>query len=291
MNISPDLVRLYEEAAEEIGRLESLVSVAPPAVAELLYQTAIARLASPQATRLGCASLVSARVDFAHAAMLGDGLAQWRARVEEGERRARSGITLAVASDVDVDARAHDAVADALKPGGTPRPLLWRALQVVAWLPDAAQADLLSALLCVAGGLFDRLRLLPFASLDDDARAGASAAWRAGDVTPLTRLALPALAAEARHLRLQVRLLLDAQREEDAHLASIGRAAISARRVLDQLRRELASTALNVSESLGLSRPAASAALDRLVKLGLAEEITQRGRDRVFVYAAAWGLL
>src|SRR5690606_1802100 len=115
-------------------------------------------------------------------------------------------------------------VADALRPGTEPRPVLLRALQVVAWLPDTRSADLVSALICVTAGLTDRLRLLPFAALAADARADACAAWRAGDVAPLTRLALSSLAAEARHLRVQLRLLLDAQAEEDAHLASIGRA-------------------------------------------------------------------
>ena len=31
--------------------------------------------------------------------------------------------------------------------------------------------------------------------------------------------------------------------------------------------------------------------LQRLVDLGVAEEITGRARDRVFVYAGAWGLV
>ncbi|HRN53753.1 MAG TPA: hypothetical protein PK788_09665 [Gemmatimonadaceae bacterium] len=321
ISLSPSLVRLYEESAEELGRLDALASVAPSAVSVLLQTQAIARLASPQATRAACASLVAARVDSLHAEALAPELADWRARVEDGERRARSGAALVIpaessanamragdaagerVTDVRVaDARVADArvadtrvadarVADALRPGAEPRPVLLRAMQVLAWLPDVPTADLAAALLCVAAGLCDRLRLLPFAALPADARAEACAAWREGDVAPLTRLALASLAAEARHLRVQLRLLLDAQAEEDAHLASIGRAAVTGRRALAVLRQELATSVPGLSAQLELSRPAAGAALERLVALGLAEEITGRGRDRVFVYAAAWGLL
>lgn len=302
ISFAPSLVRLYEESAEEFGRLDALVSVAPAAVPTVLQAHAVARLASPQATRAACASLVASHVDFTHAESLAPELDRWQSLVEDGERRARSGAALMIpapvssilpaSSPADVaDARAAEMVADALRPGTEPRPVLLRALQVVAWLPDARSADLVAALLCVAAGLTDRLRLLPFAALAADARAEACAAWRAGDVGPLTRLALPSLAAEARHLRVQLRLLLDAQAEEDAHLASIGRAAVTGRRALAVLRDGLATSVPALSAQLELSRPAAGAALERLVALGLAEEITGRGRDRVFVYAAAWGLL
>src|SRR5690606_41331766 len=108
---------------------------------------------------------------------------------------------------------------------------------------------------------------------------------------PFSRRSLTSQAGEARHLRVQLRLLLEAQAEEDAHLASIGRAAVTGRRALATLRRDLATSVPALSAQLELSRPAAGAALERLVALGLAEEITGRGRDRVFVYAAAWGLL
>jgi Fic family protein len=41
-----------------------------------------------------------------------------------------------------------------------------------------------------------------------------------------------------------------------------------------------------LAEALDLSRPAAAAALDRLVELGVARELTGRARDRVFAWAA-----
>lgn len=305
-------VRLYEESAEELGRLDALVSVAPAAVSTVLQLSAVARLAThdaaadsanaSQATRAALASLVAARVDPLHAAALDPALDAWRQRVEDGERRARSGASLSaslaapsvapvVASELSVDDSARRQVLDALRPGSAPRPLLWRALEVVAWTSDTAEADLLAALLLVAGGLADRLHLLPFAGIRGAPRREACASWRAGDTTPLSREALPALAAEARHLRVQLRLLLDAQADEDAHLASVGRAAVTGRRALALLRSTLATSTPDLSERLALSRPAAGAALERLVDLGLAEEITGRARDRVFVYTGAWGLV
>jgi DNA-binding MarR family transcriptional regulator len=90
---------------------------------------------------------------------------------------------------------------------------------------------------------------------------------------------------------VQLRLLLDAQADEDEHLAQVGRAAVTGRRALAVLRDALATSVPDLSERLSLSRPAAGAALERLVELGLAEEVTGRARDRVFVYAAAWGLV
>lgn len=302
------LVRLYEESAEELGRLDALVAMAPAAVSTVLQLSAIAHLATrdagsvepagvtagttdaSQAMRTALASLVAARVDVLHAAALSPALDDWRQRVEDGQRRARSGATLAIPA-FSSDDTARRRVADALRPGTEPRPLLWRALEVLAWSSETADSDLLAGLLLVAGGLADRLHLLPFAGVRGAMRSEACAQWRAGDPTALTRAGLSALAVDARHLRVQVRLLCDAQLDEDAHLASVGRAAVTGRRALSALRSALATSVPDLSERLSLSRPAAGAALERLVELGLAEEITGRARDRVFVYAGAWGLV
>lgn len=288
------MCRLIEECAEELGRLDALVSVTPPAVATALQMAAIARLgrADAQATRLACAALVSARVELVHAAALDETLAHWRDRAEEGERRARSGAVLALPHGVAQSGEADRAVNEALRPGSELRPLLLRALTVAAWLPEnESDAELLAGLVLVAGGLTDRLRVLPFAEWRGAARREAAAAWRAGDAEPFTRGALGALAATARQLRVQVRLLMDAQPDEDAHLGAIGRAAVTARQALAELRLTLATSVPELSQRLDLSRPAAGAALERLVTLGLAEEITGRARDRVFVLSAAWALV
>lgn len=268
--------------------------MAPPAVATALHVAAVARLGrtDAQATRLACAALVAARVEMLHAAALDESLAEWRDRVDEGERRARSGALLAVPIGKAHSAEAERLVNDALRPSTALRPLLLRALTIAAWLPeDDGQAELLAGLVLVAGGLTDRLRLLPFAEWRGAARTEAAAAWRAGDPESFARGALGALAGAARQLRVQVRLLMDAQPDEDAHLAAIGRAAGTARQALAQLRLSLATSVPDLSQRLELSRPAAGAALERLVALGLADEITGRGRDRVFVLSAAWALV
>lgn len=290
MSTSAAGVRLYESAAEELGRLDALLALAPSAVAEVLRYSAIARLSADplEATRALCASLVAASVEMVHAAALDPAAAAWADRVDDADRRARSGAPLQLPEQLAIGEREREQVLDALRPGVVARPLLLRALQVAAWLPDTPQAELLAAAVLSAGGLTARIRLLPFADVPADQRTASCAAWREGDAEPWTRAALGVLAAQARQLRLQLQLLLAAMPAEDAHLASIGRAAVTARRALTQLRSTLATSVPVLSEALELSRPAAGAALERLVALGLAEEITGRGRDRVFVYAAAW---
>jgi hypothetical protein len=75
--------------------------------------------------------------------------------------------------------------------------------------------------------------------------------------------------------------------EEYARLDALGRAAITARRVLQRLRDQLAVSVPALAEALGASRPAASDALDRLVGMEIAVEVTGRARDRVFALRSA----
>ena len=66
-------------------------------------------------------------------------------------------------------------------------------------------------------------------------------------------------------------------------------------RSLGRLRLDRAARAIGgifrlpreVAESLGLSRPAAADALERLCTLGIARELTGRARDRVYGYAVS----
>jgi hypothetical protein len=318
-SVGQDAARLLEESADELGRLDSLVAVCPPAVPLLLQAWTVARLADPaaQATRVGCSALVASSVEMLHAAALDPALAHWQDRLDNGERNARSGVALRAQSGITLDRDAQETLTDALRPGGQPRSVLLRAVCVAGVLEaqeestasareasmgaasstsssmvsasPRAEGELLSALLLTAAGMTDRVRLLPFAERTDDGGA-ALEAWRGGDHQPFTQLALRALATNARRLRLQVRLLLDARPAEDDHLASIGRAAVTARRALQVLRESQATSMPDLARRLECSRPAAGDALERLVELGLAEEITGRGRDRVYVWAAAWGV-
>jgi len=228
-----------------------------------------------------------------HAAALDASLAQWQDRLDDGERHARSGVALRAPSGIALPRDAQEMLTDALRPGGQPRSVLLRAVCVAgvleAQVSARSEAALLSALLLTSAGMTDRVRLLPFVERADDGGAALDA-WRSGEHQPFTQLALRALAANARRLRLQLRLLLDARPAEDEHLASIGRAAVTARRALQVLRDSQATSMPDLARRLDCSRPAAGDALERLVELGLAEEITGRGRDRVYVWAAAWGV-
>lgn len=311
--------RLIEECSEELGRLDAMVAMAPGSVPLLLQNWTVARLATPdaQAMRVGSAALVASSVEITHAASLSEDLAAWQRRLDDGERRARSGVPLAVPEHFELAPAARAQLVDALKPGGQPRSVLLRAVCVVgaieAWSGAAGdaerdterdaespaarmsrrqgspEAELLAALLITAAGTTDRVRMLPFAELAAG-RAEAIETWRSGGTQPFTHAALSALAPAARRLRLQVRLLLDARAAEDDHLSSIGRAAVTGRRALQVLRDSLATSMPDLAQRLDCSRPAAGDALERLVELGLAEEITGRGRDRVYVWAGAWAL-
>lgn len=303
--------RLLEESAEELGRLDALVAMAPGSVPLLLQAWTVARLATPnaQAMRVASVALVASSVEMTHAAALSSALADWQCRLDDGERRARSGVPLSIPGHLELSVAGRAELLDALRPGGQPRSVLLRtvcaagvieadAIKAGAIKAGAIEADevrsnadaeLLAALLLTATGTTDRVRMLPFADLSAG-RAEALEQWRAGDTQPFTQAALAALAPAARRLRVQVRLLLDARAAEDEHLSSIGRAAVTARRALQVLRDSLATSMPDLAQRLHCSRPAAGAALERLVELGLAEEITGRGRDRVFVWAGGWGL-
>jgi hypothetical protein len=287
-------IRLVEEAAEELARAEALIGLMPSALPMALHASVISAVtaATPEAMRSGRDALVAAWVDPTHAASLDPAVDEWQHRVEEEERRVRGGLPMTVARFDDLLGASADRaqLEEALRPGGQTRPQLLRAVQVAASCgADAPRAAaVMPALLLCATGMTDRVRFLPFGGFEGDTRVEAIAAWRDGDSQPFLRRALSALSADARHLRLALRLLLDALREEDAALDSLGRAAIGARRALEVLRLSLATTVPELSQRLDCSRPAAGAALERLVQAGLALEITGRERDRVFVHAGVW---
>ncbi|MBX3131842.1 MAG: hypothetical protein KF689_00475 [Gemmatimonadaceae bacterium] len=284
-----------EEASEELARAEALIGLTPGALPMLLQAGAVAALTTslPEAMRSARAALVAAWVDPTHAGIVDPAMEQWQRRLEDEERRVRGGLPLTVSRFADLlgaDAD-RELLEDALRPGGQTRPQLLRAVQAAAACGDEepnVAAAVLPALLLCATGMTDRVRILPFIGFTGDARREAIAEWRRGEPGPFLRGALGALSAEARHLRVSLRLLLEALKEEEATLEPLGRAAIGARRALEVLRASLATTVPDLSVRLDCSRPAAGAALERLVQTGLALEITGRARDRVFVHAGVW---
>jgi hypothetical protein len=237
-------------------------------------------------------------VDIVHVEACSPHLMQLREMVEAEEGRARSGAPLTVARVLAHDARIPSALPmdlaaleEALRPGGQPRPVLMRALAAAAACGDGVLAELVPALLLCSTGMTEQLRLLPFAGVDGAHRAEALTAWRAGDEEPFAALALGECARAARERRIGVRRALAAMNDDEAHLAPLGRAAITARRALAVLRDQLATSMPRLSERLECSRPAAGDALERLVEVGLAVEITGRQRDRVYVCARSHALI
>lgn len=299
--MDPSTARLLESASEELARFDTVLDLAPSAFSLARRADAIARCANPsvdpQAIATARASLVAAAADAWHAGVLPSALETWRRRLDDGERRARSGAVLSAPWLLGDHAGAAPFAAQldaVLRPAHPPRSVLQRAAE--AWLiihaadaaADGGAANLASALILCAAGHLDRLRLLPFASLDPAARAAAVAAWRAGAAETATAALFSELATVARGERLALRAALDACADDERLLATLGRAAITARRGLEILRRTLATSMPALSEWLSCSRPAAAAALDHLVALGLAVEITGRGRDRVYADARGW---
>ncbi|MEY4488581.1 MAG: hypothetical protein RIQ79_1089 [Verrucomicrobiota bacterium] len=71
----------------------------------------------------------------------------------------------------------------------------------------------------------------------------------------------------------------DAQRIE-----ALGRAAATTLRVQRLLQKQLSTTATQAAAALGLSFPAVNSALEKLVELDIARELTGTPRNRVFAY-------
>lgn len=290
-----------------MARLDALCDVAPASVGDALALHAAVLARTEQATATAIVSLLAARVGAAAVAEPVPSLAAWMQFVSAEERRARTGAPLTVERLVAEDllgapestalvtapltARGpglHAQLADALA-STVPRPVLLRAATVAAALgARSALARIAPALMLVSAGLTSRVRLLPFAGLADASAVELLTAWDAGDPDPFTEAALSEAAAAARATRLAVRAAIAATARDQDALAPLGRAGIGARAALSQLRTGLATTAPALSAALDCSRPAAGDALERLVEVGLAREVTGRQRDRVFVDALAW---
>ena len=86
--------------------------------------------------------------------------------------------------------------------------------------------------------------------------------------------------------RLLALFSADAKRIE-----AIGRAANSAARVHRLLQQRLCTSATEAAKALELSFPAVSGALEKLVELGIARELTGGRQNRVFVYDAYLSIL
>lgn len=287
--------KLRENAIDELARLDQTCLLAVPAVATACWFATVASFQTdPQATDL----LVAAAVDPVHDAALGDELRRLRDFAASEERRLRSGTPLS--------ARRWESVAPGLATypgrdqleadwtGGTAgRSALDLAVATAAWFDDERLsggtmdlAGLAAALVLCGTGRTAHLRVPPFSTLSRERRSEATSLWRSGAPERWVTIALESMVAYARRRRDAIAALTVARDRDEDRLGTLGRAGINARRALAHLHETLASTMPIVSEALGLSRPAAAAALDRLVELGVARELTGRARDRVFAWAA-----
>lgn len=80
------------------------------------------------------------------------------------------------------------------------------------------------------------------------------------------------------------RALFDLYEHDRTRLLSLGRATGSAIAVYEVLRRRIVLSAPKAAEEAGVTWPTANAALQRLVRLGIAAETSGRQRDRLYTY-------
>ena len=283
-------IRHFEEAADELGKLDATCALAPGSVEIAFRLAACAGLVEP--TRAAFGALAAAEADSLHERSLALGLLAWREVLTAEEKRVRGGARLSAHRFPALDlSDGGDEVRERLeaiwREPSASRSVLERALDSAAWSPNFALSEASAALLLCAGGRTDRVRIVPFASADPVERAVAIAAYRVDDTDAWTSLALRTLAVRARTARLAARIVIDAHGAEEEQLRSLGRAAITAHSALALLRRRFVTTVPALAEDLELSRPAANDSVERLVALGLAREVTGRARDRVFAYSAA----
>lgn len=287
-------LRLHELAVDEIARFDLLLGRLPTGVTRACWFATLTQAAA--GVRSDFRTLVAAAADPLHDASLTPSLLELRGFASTEERRVRGGAPLSLARWVAVDpglaTYPHAAQLEELwrEPPGR-HAALFRALESAAWLdgvdPSRRAGELATAMLLCAAGRLAHLTLLPFADGDVAARGTATSRWREGAPDEWIELGLQFAARAARRGR-EAALAIDASIASEARvLDGLGRAGITATRAMMHLRTMLTATMPSLADDLGLSRPAAGDALERLVAAGLAVEVTGRARDRVFAWGAA----
>ena len=85
--------------------------------------------------------------------------------------------------------------------------------------------------------------------------------------------------------------ILDQFNSDRGRIATLGRAAGSALRLHELLRRKPMLAVPAAVKELGLSSPTLGSAFEHLVKLGIVREVTGKRRDRLFAYTDYLGIL
>ena len=101
-------------------------------------------------------------------------------------------------------------------------------------------------------------------------------------------IGVEAVADEATHTAEALQDLFDRDR---ARVDALGRAASSAIKVYEELKRRIVISPTQAARDLGITWPTAVAALTRLQNLGIAAEITGKKRDRLYRYSEQLKLL
>lgn len=263
----------YEAAAIAVGRLDAAASRAEPGFRELLVLRCAATatgtslpemIALARAGREAGAPATTSH-DFARA-------------LRDGSARARTGAApsldalhslLMISPPVEPIAAVEDLLRDSHQ--RTP-PVLKAALVAQALEGSVAQLAI-PLILCAGGAASDAWLTLPPGSLRINA-AGITLQDTFASFAREARSSERALGAA------HERCAADEKRVRNA----LGRAAYSALDVLALLRREIVITVPETARTLGVSQPTAGAAVERLVKLGIAREVTGKARLRAFAY-------
>jgi DNA-binding MarR family transcriptional regulator len=268
-----------ESAALAVARGDAAVRFAPEGVGGLAKLRVA--VAPAEAGAEGMIALLRGEGERA------EELARFRGALGQGMTRARGGIvptiaTLSAALDESApieDAKEIDAL---LRGADDPLSPLLRAVIAAGALRRAGASLEMATLaatwtLCVNGAIGDGwltvtepVALPPAGTLDE---------WLLAAISEYTR--------DGRELERAATLGAEIITRDEARIReSLGRAHFSALDVLGVLRREGAINVPDVAVALGISTPTAGAAVERLVELGIAREITGRARSRVFIYAA-----
>ena len=93
--------------------------------------------------------------------------------------------------------------------------------------------------------------------------------------------AVDTVARESADATLRLRNLFEADQKE---VAQLGRAAGSALRVFELLRDTVVISVPRAAETLDLTWPTVNSAVERLKRLGIAQEVTGRDRGRLYAY-------
>ena len=105
-----------------------------------------------------------------------------------------------------------------------------------------------------------------------------------GDWEGWLRFFLIGAEAVANEATATAEALFDLFAADRAKVEKLGRASPSALRVYDFLRNKIIVSPTRVSDALGLTWPTVQAAMERLVVLGIAKEVTGKKRDRIYAY-------